>query len=101
VVDFLVAALDGVDNSSIQLMWTDVTDDINTVYALNGNAINVGKQQFNTTIEFAQRVYMFEFHDIDLGNSSTVENGAILGALVVIQIVLIIATILFIRNRLV
>jgi hypothetical protein len=101
VNDILSAALIGVDNNTVQLLWTDVTlnTSVETIYELNANAPKLGSQYYSTTTTFAQRVYMFTFRDVDQGDSSLPQNAAILGALLFIEVVLIIATVLFVRNR--
>jgi hypothetical protein len=100
---FVTSALSGFDNSTIQLTWRDLMPDepnASIVYQWNQDANNVGLLSFSETLNFADRSWQFEFHNL-LGTDDTIKatDGSILAALIIALILVIIVTIIFVRNR--
>lgn len=99
----MLSAFAGYDNSTVQFTWRDLTaesENASLVYELNGDATNVGQLHFVETIAFAQRVWQFEFRDLGSPNGSKLVSPAIFVALLsVVEIVIIVLTVLFVRNR--
>jgi hypothetical protein len=103
VLPLIETALQGFDNTSMQLTWRDLAPDepnATIVYQWNADAADVGALSFVRNVSFAQRQWQFEFHNV-LGASTALKaaDGAVLGVLIVAQILTILFTILFIRNR--
>lgn len=99
---FAVTALAGFDNSTIQLIWRDITsgiaDNATILYSLNANASDIGSLSYVTQLPFYQRLFQFEFRNIDDGHD-TLQNAGILTALLVAVIIDIVAIVLFFRYR--
>jgi hypothetical protein len=99
---FAMSALAGFDNSTIQLIWRDVTSGVASnatiLYSLNTNVTAIGSLSYNVQIPFYQRLFQFEFRNIDDGHD-TLQNAAILTTLLVILVVDIIMTMLFFKYR--
>jgi len=71
------------------------------VYQLNPDANNVGVLSFIETLNFADRSWQFEFHNLLVTDDAIkAADGSILAALIIAIIVIVIVTILFVRNRL-
>jgi hypothetical protein len=98
---FAVFALAGIDNSSIQLIWRDVTPGVHEnssiLFTLNANATNVGSFSFSTTVPFYERTFQFEFHNLG-GNQDTFDVGVLVGLLLGLLLVVILTGV-FLKNR--
>jgi hypothetical protein len=101
---FVERAFAGFDNSTIQFIWRDLapdTENASIVYQLHTDASDVvGSLEFVRTIAFAQRMWQFEFRNLDHGASTQqITDGGILAAFVVILLAIIIVTFFFVRFR--
>jgi hypothetical protein len=104
VEPFVELAFAGCDNTTIQFFWRDLTPD-NTddalIYAWNADAADVSSLSFVQTITFGQRQWQFGFHYVngDAHRALQAERGGILGALLLVELIIIVVTVFFIRNR--
>jgi hypothetical protein len=103
MLPFVVSALEGFDNSTIQLTWRDLhpdTPNATIVFAWNSNASNIGSLSYVKNITFAQRSWQFEFRNVlSASTLMTAADGAQLGALAIAQILAVVLTVLCVRYR--
>jgi hypothetical protein len=118
---FAVTAFEGFDNSTVQLVWRDLTEGAHSAVAccdrsharafvagvlanetvlveVNTNQTDVGSLSYTTSFTFLGRVFELDFRNIDDGQAM-LQNAAILTALLVALIIDVIVTVLFFRNR--
>jgi len=96
------AAFKGLDNSNIQLVWTDITPGVaanaTLLTTVNGNATDVGSLVHVTVLSFYQRTFRFEYHNLDDGTSRATAIVIIIvlsGALIIVLAL----TLLFLKHR--